>query len=52
VARVSEVVLSVLVESFKFSPTDKEITWKMGALSSPAVKDCREPQLPLVISMA
>ncbi|KIM86621.1 hypothetical protein PILCRDRAFT_815850 [Piloderma croceum F 1598] len=45
-------VLSVLVESFKFSSTDEKIVWKFGALSSPTVKDCSEPQLPLIVSMA
>jgi len=44
-------VLSVLVESFRFSSADKEIVWNMGGISSPSVKGHQEPQLPLIISM-
>jgi len=43
-------VLSVLVESFRFSSADKEIMWNMGGISSPSVKGHQEPQLPLIIS--
>jgi len=46
-----EVVLSLLIESFKFSPANKEIVWNMGGISSPSVKGHPEPQLPLIIEM-
>jgi len=44
------IVLSILVESFIFSPTDKEIMWNMSGVVSPGVKGHPGAQLPLMIS--
>jgi len=51
----SEVVLSLLIEAFKISPSkDKEIVWQMNTIVSPAVvgSDKSRPQLPLVVELA
>jgi len=45
-----KVVLSLLMESFTFSPTDKEITWNMAGQAWPSIKGSNNPQLPLRIS--
>jgi len=50
-----EVVLSLLIEAFKFSPPkDKEVIWHMNAIATPAVvgSDLSRPQLPLVVELA
>jgi len=44
------IVLSILVESFTFSSTDKEIVWNMSGVVSPGVQGQPGPQLPLIIS--
>ncbi|KAJ7170583.1 cytochrome P450 [Mycena crocata] len=46
-------VLSLLVERFKFSPSEKDITWQMSSLAVPVVeKESSLPQLPLKIEIA
>ncbi|KAH7927983.1 cytochrome P450 [Leucogyrophana mollusca] len=47
-----KVVLSTLIESFKFTPS-KEIVWSMGFLSTPKVKDSQDGkfQLPLTVEL-
>ncbi len=49
-----ELALSVLLETFVFSPGSKEIEWMMAGLQSPVVKgsDDITPQLPLKVSFA
>jgi len=50
-----KVVLTLLIESFKFTPSDKRIIWKMRGLTIPAVEGDSDPlriQLPLVVQMA
>ncbi|KIK57051.1 hypothetical protein GYMLUDRAFT_173469 [Collybiopsis luxurians FD-317 M1] len=49
-----KVVISVLVESFKFSPSarDAEIFWQMNGVTAPVVGNEQHPQLPIVISPA
>jgi len=47
-----KVVLSLLIESFEFTPSEKEITWEMSTIVSPTVVggDTR-PQLPVVVKL-
>ncbi|KAJ3515941.1 hypothetical protein NLJ89_g1438 [Agrocybe chaxingu] len=50
-----KVVLSVLLESFKFSPSkDAEIYWQMNNIATPTVANSgtNKPQLPLIVEMA
>ncbi|KIK57094.1 hypothetical protein GYMLUDRAFT_46720 [Collybiopsis luxurians FD-317 M1] len=49
-----KVVIAVLVESFKFSPSvhDAEIFWEMNSVSTPIVGKDQHPRLPIVISLA
>ena len=42
-----EVVLSILIESFRFSPAEKEIDWHMIGLATPTVPGSPLPQLPI-----
>ncbi|KAF8908659.1 cytochrome P450 [Gymnopilus junonius] len=51
-----KVVLSLLVESFRFSPSVKEISWQMNAIATPILKEDRKKtlphsQLPLVVEL-
>ncbi|KAJ3565769.1 hypothetical protein NP233_g7435 [Leucocoprinus birnbaumii] len=48
-----KVVLSVLLSSFKFSLSEKEIGWTMNGIAGPYVKgeDKTRPQLPMVMSL-
>jgi len=47
-----KVVLSMLLETLKFSSSEKEIYWKIGGSVSPMVKgDESHPQLPVVVSL-
>ncbi len=49
---ILELVLSVLLESFAFSLTEKVIYWNMSPIVSPIVKGLDEkPQLPLKIAL-
>ncbi|KAJ3901204.1 cytochrome P450 [Lentinula edodes] len=49
----TEVVISILVETFKFSPSDKdsEIFWQMNGVTAPVVGKDKHPQLPMNISL-
>jgi hypothetical protein len=49
----TEVVLSILLMSFKFEDSGKKIMWKMPGITSPAVqgKDVTRPALPMKISI-
>ena len=49
---VTELALSVLLETFVFSPGSREIEWMMAGLNSPVIKgsDDITPQLPLKLS--
>ena len=48
----AEVVISLLIESFDFTPSEKEISWEMTTIVTPIVVggDTR-PQLPLVVKL-
>lgn len=46
----AEVVLSLLIESFEFSPSEKEIFWQLSKLVTPiVVGEGTRPQLPVVV---
>ena len=48
-----EVVLSLLIESFKFSLSDKEIRWKaLGNVTPSVVGDPSDHKLPIIIERA
>ncbi|KAJ7475738.1 cytochrome P450 [Mycena latifolia] len=48
-----KVVLWLLVERFKFSLSDKDITWQMSGITVPVVgKNGNEPKLPLKVELA
>ncbi|KAF7330498.1 hypothetical protein MVEN_02489200 [Mycena venus] len=46
-----KVVLCLLVERFKISVSDKDITWQMSSIAVPSV-DGTKPQLPLKVELA
>jgi len=48
-----KVVLSVLLEAFKFEPGPEEIVWSMVGLTAPATKgrEGEPPHLPLKVSL-
>ncbi|KAF5351555.1 hypothetical protein D9758_007246 [Tetrapyrgos nigripes] len=48
-----KVVMSILIDSFKFTPADKEITWQMGAVATPVVVNDTGslPQLPVILHL-
>ncbi|KAJ3504638.1 hypothetical protein NLJ89_g7834 [Agrocybe chaxingu] len=49
-----KVVLSLLISSFKFSPSSKEIVWQMTEIVTPttAGNETPTPELPLVVELA
>jgi hypothetical protein len=49
----TEVVLSVLLTSFKFEHADKKILWKMSGVAAPLVEgdDYSHPTMPMMISL-
>ena len=49
----AEVMLSILLESFKFEPGSKEIFWATAMMSSPTIKGSNDisPQLPLKVNL-
>jgi hypothetical protein len=48
----AEVVLSLLIESFEFTPSNKEIFWQMSKLVTPiVVGEGMRPQLPVVVKL-
>ncbi len=46
-----EVVLLLLIESFRFHPTEDKILWHMTGVATPVVVDSSKetPQLPLLV---
>ncbi|KAF9564195.1 cytochrome P450 [Agrocybe pediades] len=47
-----KVVLALLVQSFRFSLSSKEVTWKMIGIASPTIRDSKDElsrQLPLIV---
>ena len=49
---VAEVVLSLLIESFEFTPSKKEIFWQLSKLVTPiVVGEGTKPQLPMVVKL-
>ena len=50
---MTEVVLSLLIESFRFAPSSKEIYWQMTTVATPTVVgEGGKVQLPLLVSKA
>ena len=48
----AEVVLSLLIESFEFTPSEKKICWEMATIVSPMVVGGeKRPQLPVVMKL-
>ena len=48
----AEVVLSILIESFEFSPSEKELYWQMSNSVTPTVAgEEMKPQLPMVVKL-
>lgn len=49
----SELVLSILLESFIFSPSSKEIVWNMRGLASPTIKGSKQdrPVMPMKLTL-
>ena len=46
----TEVVLAVLLRSFEFSLSEKEIVWNLGGVNYPTVDaSSRNPSLPMVV---
>ncbi|KZP14954.1 cytochrome P450 [Athelia psychrophila] len=45
-----KVLLCVLLESFAFDLSDKDIVWNLWAVVGPSVKGDGKPQLPLIVS--
>ena len=48
---LQEVVLSLLIESFEFTPSEKEIFWQMSNIVSPTVVGGTKPQLPIMVKL-
>ncbi|KAI0056907.1 cytochrome P450 [Artomyces pyxidatus] len=46
-----KVVLSQLVECFRFTPTNKELVWRYAAITTPSIKGSTRvgPQLPVIL---
>ena len=45
-------VLSLLIESFEFTPSEKEIFWQMSNIVSPTVVGGgAKPQLPIMVKL-
>lgn len=47
----SELVLSILLETFIFSPGSKQISWAMSNVVGPYVRGEEKTQLPLKVSL-
>lgn len=43
-----EVLLAVLIKDFRFSPSNKEIVWKLGVAEAPTVEG--KQSLPILVS--
>ncbi|KAJ7674206.1 hypothetical protein B0H17DRAFT_946774 [Mycena rosella] len=51
--REMKVILSLLVERFRFSLSDKNITWQMSSIAVPVLdKNSTKPQFPLKVELA
>jgi len=46
-----KIILSLLVPVLRFSPSKKEIVWKLSSIVSPTVKGSDKNELPLVVSL-
>ncbi|KAJ3861973.1 cytochrome P450 [Lentinula novae-zelandiae] len=48
-----KVVISILVENFRFLPSskDSEILWQMNTITAPIIGEANHPQLPMNISL-
>ncbi|KAJ7127139.1 cytochrome P450 [Mycena epipterygia] len=48
-----KVILSLLIERFKFSLSDKQVTWQMSSIAVPVVdRNSTKPELPLKVELA
>lgn len=49
----TETIVAMLVETFIFEPSDKEIIWRISVVATPATrgKETETPHLPLKISL-
>ncbi|KAF5346787.1 hypothetical protein D9758_015732 [Tetrapyrgos nigripes] len=46
-----EMILSMLVAEFEFSPSQKDVFWQMNSITMPALEGNRQaPQLPLIVN--
>lgn len=50
---IAELVLSILLESFVFSPGTKDIYWNMSGLAAPSIKGTKlgRPVMPLKLTL-
>ena len=48
---LSEVILAVLVSTFTFEHTEKEIKWNLAGIIYPSVGDEKGPSLPLKVGL-
>ncbi len=48
----AEIVLSVLLKSFRFSPSDKEIVWNLSLVKYPTVgRESDRPSMPMKVDL-
>jgi hypothetical protein len=48
----SEIVLAVLAKTFTFSPSEQEIAWKLGVVTTPIINGCENNiGLPLKVGL-
>lgn len=47
-----KIVLSLIVSTFRFSPSNKPIVWKLGNVAMPMIENSVTPTLPMVVSLA
>ncbi len=49
---LAEVVLSVLLKSFRFSPSNKEIVWNLSPVKYPTVgRESSRPSMPMKVEL-
>ncbi|EIM80362.1 cytochrome P450 [Stereum hirsutum FP-91666 SS1] len=46
-----KIVLSLLISTFKFTPSKKSVSWKLGGVLLPMEEGSLTPSLPLVVSL-
>ncbi len=47
-----EVVLSVLIKTFKFTASDKDIVWNLGGIKYPTVGyESNKPSMPITVEV-